>query len=180
MSRPAHRALRKLRPSDELLRRRAAGASLRELAPEAGVSHQALSAFFKRPEVVAKMRSLERLEHSAEAQRSTGRDAGRRAPAATAARATPRPEPERRRERPAGTRQPMRLGFLASAQTPPEHVNADGTVNLSKSAAARSGWNPPYNSPPPDSIRMRGPNGRTYVVDLRDVEQKQSLGYELL
>jgi len=117
-----------------------------------------------------------RLERRAEAQRPR-RDAGRRA---TAARATPRPERERRRERPAGKRQPMRLGFLASEQTPPEYVNPDGTVNLSKSAAARSGWNPPYNSPPPDWIRMRGPNGRTYVVDPRDVELKQSLGYELV
>jgi hypothetical protein len=79
VSRPAHRALRKLRPSEELLRRRAAGASLRELAPQAGVSHQALSAFFKRPEVVAKMRSLERLERGAEAGTGGSLRSGRQA-----------------------------------------------------------------------------------------------------
>ena len=67
MSRTAYRSLRKITPGDQLLRRRAAGASLRELAPDAGVSHQALSAFFKRPEVVARMRSFERVERSAEA-----------------------------------------------------------------------------------------------------------------
>jgi len=95
MSATAHRSLRKIRPSDQLLRRRLAGASLRELAPDAGASHQALSPFFKRPEVVARMRSLERVERQTGAERRRDHAAGK----ATDPPGDPANRPERGRRR---------------------------------------------------------------------------------
>lgn len=50
------RRLRKLVPDAELIRRRAAGEPLRELAADYDVSHTTLSRFFERPEVARELR----------------------------------------------------------------------------------------------------------------------------
>jgi hypothetical protein len=61
-SRKRYRRLRRLQPDAELLRRRAAGESFRELAPAYGVSHTTLSRYFARPEVVQALRAEKRQE----------------------------------------------------------------------------------------------------------------------
>lgn len=51
-----HRRLRRLAPDTELIRRRAAGEPLRELATDYGVSHTTLGRFFERPDVARQLR----------------------------------------------------------------------------------------------------------------------------
>jgi hypothetical protein len=60
-----HRRLRRLTPDAELFRRRAAGETVRELAPDYGVSHTTLSRFFARPEARKELKRAEQL-HRAE------------------------------------------------------------------------------------------------------------------
>src|SRR6266571_1742725 len=50
------RRLRRLVPDPELIRRRAAGEPLRELALDYGVAHTTLGRYFARPEVVKQLR----------------------------------------------------------------------------------------------------------------------------
>jgi hypothetical protein len=54
-SQPEGMRLRRLAPDTELIRRRAAGEPLRELAEDYGVSHTSLSRFFRRPDVRRQM-----------------------------------------------------------------------------------------------------------------------------
>jgi hypothetical protein len=51
-----HRRLRKLVPDTDLIRRRAAGEPLRELASDYGVQHTTLGRFFERPDVAKQLR----------------------------------------------------------------------------------------------------------------------------
>src|SRR5207248_439329 len=71
------RALRRLRPGDELLRRRAAGEPLRSLATDYGVAHTTLSRYFAREEVRRQLGEVERAirteEGTAKAQRTAER-----------------------------------------------------------------------------------------------------------
>jgi len=55
------RRLRRLRPDAALIRRRAAGEALRELAGDYGVSHTTLSRYFGRPEVAEQLKEAARL-----------------------------------------------------------------------------------------------------------------------
>jgi hypothetical protein len=57
---PERGRLRRLFPDRELLRRRAAGETLRVLAREYGVAHTTLGRYFARPEVARKLRALRR------------------------------------------------------------------------------------------------------------------------
>ena len=59
-----HRRLRRLTPDAELFRRRAAGETVRELAPDYGVSHTTLSRFFARPEAGRELKRAERLHRA--------------------------------------------------------------------------------------------------------------------
>ena len=54
------RRLRKLVPDAELVRRRAAGETFRELAPDYGVVHSTLVRYFERPEVAKQVRQAAR------------------------------------------------------------------------------------------------------------------------
>lgn len=67
------RRLRRLVPDAELLRRRAAGEPLRELAADYDVSHTTLSRYFDRPEVAKQLRQavrqLRAAQRAAEARR---------------------------------------------------------------------------------------------------------------
>lgn len=56
-----HRRLRRLRPDAELIRRRAAGEPLRELAGDYDVSHTTLSRYFRRPGVSKQLKQAEQL-----------------------------------------------------------------------------------------------------------------------
>src|SRR5262249_11123703 len=64
------RRLRRLVPDPELLRRRAAGEPLRELASDYGVAHTTLGRYFERPEVARRLRAERR---AAAARRSARR-----------------------------------------------------------------------------------------------------------
>jgi hypothetical protein len=68
-----HRRLRRLVPDGELVRRRAAGETLRDLGPDYGVAHTTLGRYFARPEIAKQLkaaRRLERLEQSASGERT--------------------------------------------------------------------------------------------------------------
>jgi hypothetical protein len=54
------RRLRRLVPDEELIRRRAAGEPLRELALDYDVDHSTLSRYFARPEVVKEIKAMKR------------------------------------------------------------------------------------------------------------------------
>jgi hypothetical protein len=56
-----YRRLRRLRPDAELYRRRAAGESLRALAPDYGVAHTTLGRYFARPQAAAQVEQAGRL-----------------------------------------------------------------------------------------------------------------------
>ena len=56
-----HRRLRKLTPDPELFRRRATGATFRQLALDYGVSHTALSRYFDRPEAREQLKQAKQL-----------------------------------------------------------------------------------------------------------------------
>jgi hypothetical protein len=80
-----YRRLRRLQPDAELVRRRAGGETLRELASVYGVSHTTLSRYFARPDVARQLRQAGRLvrteRRAARAQLLAGekieREAGR-------------------------------------------------------------------------------------------------------
>ncbi len=78
-----HRRLRRLQPDAELLRRRAAGEPLRELAPAYGVAHTTLSRYLRRPEVVKQLQQAARLiraeQQAAEARQRAEQKAERQA-----------------------------------------------------------------------------------------------------
>jgi hypothetical protein len=57
-------AVRKLQPDDALLRRRAAGEPLRDLARDYGVRHTTLSRYFRRPEVVKQLKRADQLNRA--------------------------------------------------------------------------------------------------------------------
>jgi hypothetical protein len=80
-----HRRLRRLRPDAELIRRRAAGETLRQLATDYGVCHTTLSRYFARPQVARQLKQgqrLERLERrAAEARWWAEQKAARQGPA---------------------------------------------------------------------------------------------------
>ena len=59
-ARPDDVGLRKLRPDSELIRRRAAGETLRSLAVDYNVSHTSLSHYFKRLKVAKQLRAQQR------------------------------------------------------------------------------------------------------------------------
>jgi len=61
-----HRRLRRLTPDGELFRRRAAGETVRELAPDYGVSHTTLSRFFARPDARRELKRAEQLHRAAQ------------------------------------------------------------------------------------------------------------------
>ena len=61
-----HRRLRRLIPDAELFRRRAAGETVRELAPDYHVSHTTLSRFFARPEARKELKQAEQLHRAAQ------------------------------------------------------------------------------------------------------------------
>jgi hypothetical protein len=67
-----HRRLRQLTPDAELIHRRAAGETFRELAPNYGVSHTTLSRYFARPEVGNQLKRAEQL-HRAEQRAADAR-----------------------------------------------------------------------------------------------------------
>ena len=71
------RRLRRLVPDEELIRRRAAGEPLRELAFEYDVAHTTLGRYFKRPEVAKQLkeaaRQLRAEQRAAAARRSAER-----------------------------------------------------------------------------------------------------------
>ena len=56
--------MRKLQPDDALLRRRAAGEPLRDLARDYGVRHTTLSRYFRRPEVVKQLKRADQLNRA--------------------------------------------------------------------------------------------------------------------
>jgi hypothetical protein len=100
------RRLRRLVPDPELLRRRAAGEPLRELASGYGVAHTTLGRYFERPEVARQLRAgrraaaarrsarrrLEReLRGRAREQAAAGRGQARRASAAARERSSRTP-----------------------------------------------------------------------------------------
>ncbi len=76
-----YRRLRRLRPDALLIRRRAAGEALRELAREYGVRHTTLSRYFARPEVAKQLKEAARLlraERQAVAARLHAEQEGKR------------------------------------------------------------------------------------------------------
>jgi hypothetical protein len=69
------RRLRRLAPDQELIRRRAAGEPLRELASDYGVAHTTLGRYFERPELAKHTRQAATTK-----RRRRLRRAGRRPP----------------------------------------------------------------------------------------------------
>jgi hypothetical protein len=72
------RRLRKLVPDAELIRRRASGEPLRELASDYGIAHTTLSRFFERPEVVKELKEAVQQLRAAERALTARRSAERR------------------------------------------------------------------------------------------------------
>jgi hypothetical protein len=72
------RRLRKLVPDAELIRRRAAGEPLRELASDYNVAHTTLSRFFERPEVEKQLKEAVQQRRAAERAFTARRSAERR------------------------------------------------------------------------------------------------------
>jgi len=64
-----HRRLRRLAPDAELVRRRAAGETLRALAADYGVAHTTLGRYFARAEAVRQLREAGQSERRAAATR---------------------------------------------------------------------------------------------------------------
>jgi hypothetical protein len=67
------RRLRRLAPDPELIRRRAAGEPLRELASDYGVAHTTLGRYFERPEVAKQVREAAKQLRAEAARRSAER-----------------------------------------------------------------------------------------------------------
>jgi len=72
------RRLRRLVPDAELIRRRAAGEPLRELASDYGVAHTTLGRYFERPEVVKQLKQASEQLRTAERAEVARRAAERR------------------------------------------------------------------------------------------------------
>jgi hypothetical protein len=72
------RRLRKLVPDAELIRRRAAGEPLRELASDYNVVHTTLSRFFERPDVASQLRQARRERQAGERALASRRSTERR------------------------------------------------------------------------------------------------------
>src|SRR5712691_4706774 len=72
------RRLRRLAPDPELIRRRAAGAPLRELASDYGVAHTTLGRYFARPEVVKQLKQAGRELRAEQRVAAASRSAERR------------------------------------------------------------------------------------------------------
>ena len=125
-----HRRLRKLTPDPDLFRRRAAGATFRELAPDYGVSHTALSRYFARPEARKQLKQAGQLlraeQRAAEArwqagqraERETGRLAKRQVAAERTAPGRAHPDDAPQLE-PALSRRPDRSSAQAADSTEP-------------------------------------------------------------
>ena len=112
-----HRRLRRLVPDAELVRRRAAGETLRVLAADYGVAHTTLGRYFARPEAVRQLREADkgvRAERRAAARR---RAAERRAEQAIRRRAKEQAALAQARTRAAAaaaaTRRPRRSAYEA-------------------------------------------------------------------
>jgi hypothetical protein len=73
-----HRRLRQLTPDPELFRRRATGATFRQLAPGYGVSHTALSRYSARPQARKQLKQAEQLLRAAKRAAAARRQAERR------------------------------------------------------------------------------------------------------
>jgi len=105
--------LRRLVPDDELVRRRAAGESLRALAADYGVAHTTLGRYFGRPEVARQLREAGRgvrAERRAAAVRRAGE---RRLQRQVRRRAKEQAALARERARPAPARRPRRSSYEA-------------------------------------------------------------------
>jgi len=74
-----HRRLRRLVPDAELVRRRAAGETLRALAADYGVAHTTLGRYFARPELARQLREAGQSERGERRAAATRRVAERRA-----------------------------------------------------------------------------------------------------
>jgi hypothetical protein len=72
------RRLRKLVPDAELIRRRAAGEPLRELASDYDVAHTTLGRFFERPDVASQLRQARKERQAGERALARRRSAERR------------------------------------------------------------------------------------------------------
>src|SRR6266567_212158 len=72
-----YRRLRRLVHDGDVVRRRAAGATLRELAADYGVTHSTLGRWFARPEIARQLREARRLVRR-ERQAAAARQAGER------------------------------------------------------------------------------------------------------
>jgi hypothetical protein len=72
------RRLRRLVPDADLIRRRAAGSPLRELASDYGVAHTTLSRFFERPDVAKELKQAVQQRRDAERARDARLSAERR------------------------------------------------------------------------------------------------------
>jgi uncharacterized protein (DUF433 family) len=77
-ARPDDQGLRRLVPGYELVKRHAAGETLRALAADYNVSHTTLSRFFKRPKVARQLRAQQRRRHRAPAKPRAKSPASRR------------------------------------------------------------------------------------------------------
>jgi hypothetical protein len=124
-----HRRLRRLQPDAELIRRRAAGETLRQLATDYGVWHTTLGRYFARPQVARQLKQAQRLERlerrAAEARWWAEQKAAER-------------QGQAREQKPARA-QPRR-----SARQP-EQASADAPANQSKQPVAAA--SPPLPQP---------------------------------
>ena len=71
--------LRKLVPDEALFRRRAGGETLRDLAPDYGVTHTTLARFFARPEAARELQRVKRLIRAEQREAEAARRAEERA-----------------------------------------------------------------------------------------------------
>jgi hypothetical protein len=104
------RRLRKLVPDAELVRRRAAGETFRDLAPDYGVAHTTLVRYFERPEVVTQVKDAVRQLCAEERVLADRRSAERRR------------ERELRREAKAQAAREREYAHLAPARQPGANV----------------------------------------------------------
>jgi len=107
------RRLRRLRPDGELFRRRAAGETLRSIAPDYGVEHSTLSRYFRRPAARAEV------ERAARLLRAERREAERvERERGSAARRSASLARQRQPARPSGPTQPPAMVPAAAAPGP--------------------------------------------------------------
>ena len=71
--------LRKLVPDEALFRRRAGGETLRDLAPDYGLTHTTLARFFARPEAARELQRVKRLIRAEQREAEAARRAEERA-----------------------------------------------------------------------------------------------------